>query len=65
MKNYQAILLVMAGFGLGIGTMAGKVQSVIHFAGVANEMGFAFMGILIGVCGLMAIDYRKLVKALF
>ena len=64
MKNYQAILLVMVGFGLGIGTVAGKVQSVIHFAGAANEMGFTFMGILIGMCGLFAINYRKLLKGL-
>lgn len=65
MKNYQAILLVVIGFTLGVQTMNGVLQTYIHFAGVKNEMAFAFMGILIGMCGLFAIDYKKLVKALF
>lgn len=64
MKNYQAILLAVVGITLGVQTMSGTIQNYIHFAGVKNEIAFAFMGILIGVCGLFAIDYKKLVKAL-
>jgi hypothetical protein len=64
MKNYQAILLVLGGFGLSIGTMLGKVQSLIHFAGVLNEMGFAFMSFMIGIIGLCSINYNKIYKAL-
>lgn len=65
MKNYQAILLVIVGFTFGVQTMNGVLQSYIHFAGIKNEMGFAFLSIMMGVCGLFAIDYKKLVKALF
>ena len=64
MKNYQAIALVLVGFTLGVQTMNGVLQSYIHFAGVKNEMAFAFISIMIGVLGLFAIDYRKLIKAL-
>ena len=64
MKNYQAILLVMVGFGLGIGTAAGKVQSVIHFADTTNEMVFTFMAFLLGIIGLCSINYTKIYKAL-
>ena len=65
MKNYQAILLVTVGFTLGVQTMSGFLQSYIHFAGVKNEMAFAFVSILMGVMGLFAINYKKLIKALF
>ena len=65
MKNYQAILLVVVGFTLSVQTMNGVLQSYIHFAGMKNEMAFAFVSMLIGICGLFAIDYKKLVKALF
>jgi len=65
MKNYQAILLVTVGFTLGVQTMNGFLQSYIHFAGVKNEMAFAFVSILMGVMGLFAINYKKLIKALF
>ena len=64
MKNYQAILLVTVGFTLGVQTMNGVLQSYIHFAGVKNEMAVALAGILLGVCGLFAINYKKLIKAL-
>lgn len=64
MKNYQAIALVLVGFTLGVQTMNGVLQSYIHFAGVKNEMAFAFTSIMIGALGLFAINYRKLIKAL-
>jgi hypothetical protein len=64
MKNYQAILLVIVGFTLGVQTMTGVLQSYIHFAGIKNEMAVSFVGILLGVCGLFSINYKKLIKAL-
>jgi hypothetical protein len=65
MRNYQAILLVIIGFTLGVQTMNGVLQSYIHFVGIKNEMGFTLLSIIMGVYGLTAINYRKLVKALF
>jgi hypothetical protein len=44
--------------------MMGELQKVIPFAGVANEMGFTFAGMIMGILGIVAIDYRKLIKAL-
>lgn len=32
-----------------IGMMQGSVQNIIHFAGVANEIGFTFMSALLVV----------------
>ena len=40
---------------LGLLTMAGVVQNYIHFAGINNEMGFAFMAILLGVICIFGI----------
>jgi hypothetical protein len=64
MKNYQAILMAVGGIGLAVATMMGELQKVIPFAGVANEMGFTFAGMIMGILGIVAIDYRKLIKAL-
>ena len=56
--------MAVGGIGLAVATMMGELQKVIPFAGVANEMGFAFIGMMMGVLGIVAIDYRKLIKAL-
>ena len=64
MKNYQAILMIIIGFGLSIGTMNGFVQKYIGFAGVDNEIGFSFMGVMLGTLGIFAIDYKKLLNGL-
>ena len=64
MKNYQAILMIIIGFGLSIGTMNGFVQKYIGFAGVDNEMAFSFMAMLIGTLGIFAVDYKKLLIGL-
>ena len=64
MKNYQAILMIIIGFGLGIGTISGVVQNYIGFAGVDNEMAFSFMGMMIGTLGIFAVDYKKLLIGL-
>ena len=64
MKNYQAIALVLVGFTLGVQTMNGVLQSYIHFAGMKNEIAFTFTSLMIGVLGLVSINYRKLIKGL-
>lgn len=64
MKNYQALLMIIIGFGLGIQTLNGVIQMYIPFAGVKNEIAFAFVGILMGTLGIFAIDYKKLLNGL-
>ena len=64
MKNYQALLMTIVGFGLGIGTMNGVIQNYIGFAGVKNEMTLALLGMMVGIGGVLSIDYKKLIKAL-
>jgi len=64
MKNYQAILMTVVGIGIGILTMKGTIQQYISFQGVANEMAFAVMGLMVGLMGLIGIDYKKLLKGL-
>jgi hypothetical protein len=64
MKNYQAILITIVGIGIGILTMKGTIQQYITFQGVANEMAFAVMGLMLGLMGLIGIDYKKLLKGL-
>jgi hypothetical protein len=64
MKNYQAILITIVGIGIGILTMKGTIQQYITFQGVANEMAFAVIGLMLGLMGLIGIDYKKLLKGL-
>ena len=64
MKNYQAILTTILGLGVTYLTMKGTIQNHIHFEGVANEIGFAVCGLMIGSMGLLSIDYKKLLKGL-
>jgi uncharacterized membrane protein len=64
MKNYQAILITIVGIGIGILTMKGTIQQYITFQGVANEMAFAVVGLMLGLMGLIGIDYKKLLKGL-
>jgi|TARA_R100000030_G_scaffold59827_3_gene45076 hypothetical protein len=64
MKNYQAILTTILGLGVTYLTMKGTIQNYIHFEGVANEIGFAVCGLMIGSMGLLSIDYKKLLKGL-
>ena len=64
MKNYQAILMIIVGFGLAIGTMNGSVQNYIHFVCTLNELAFAFLTGMLGVVGCFGIDYKKILKAL-
>tara|TARA_A200000159_G_scaffold120410_1_gene114518 strand:+ start:104 stop:301 length:198 start_codon:yes stop_codon:yes gene_type:complete len=64
MKNYQAILTTLVGLGITYFTMNGTIQNHIHFEDVLNEMAFAVVGLMIGLMGLIAIDYTKLLKGL-
>ena len=64
MKNYQAILMAVVGIGISILTMNGTIQNYIHFEGELNEMGFAVLGLMLGLLALSAIDYKKLLKGL-
>mgnify|MGYP003143822597 CR=1 FL=1 len=64
MKNYQSILTAAVGIGVALLTMNGTIQQYITFSGVLNEMGFAIMGLMICICGLISLDYKKLVKGL-
>jgi len=64
MKNYQAILMCVVGFGLAYGTMNGNVQNYVNFAGELNEMAFTLLTGMVGVMGIFAINYKKLIKSL-
>ncbi len=64
MKNYQVILTTIVGFSICILTMKGTIQQYITFQGVANEMAFAVIGLMLGLMGLIGIDYKKLLKGL-
>jgi hypothetical protein len=64
MKNYQAILLAVVGIGVALLTMNGTIQNHIHFSGVLNEVLFTIIVLMGSLCGLLSIDYKKLVKGL-
>ena len=64
MKNYQAILLVIGGFGVAYSILFEIAQRYVHFEGIENEIGCAVIAGVLGVLGLIAIDYRKIIKAL-
>jgi hypothetical protein len=47
--DLKMLLGAVGAFTLAIGTMQGVVQNYIHFAGIDNEMGFAFTALFLGV----------------
>ena len=47
--DFKMLLGAVGALGLGLLTMVGVVQNYIHFAGIENEMGFAFMSLFMGV----------------
>lgn len=53
--DFKMLLGAVGALGLGLLTMAGVVQNYIHFAGVENEMGFAFMSLFMGVVCIFGI----------
>jgi hypothetical protein len=65
MKNYQAILLSVAGFVIATKTMNGTLSNYITFSGVLNEMAVTLFAIMLSMIGLLSIDYKKLIKSLF
>ena len=53
--DFKYLVGAVGALSLGLLTMAGVVQNYIHFAGINNEMGFAFMAILLGVICIFGI----------
>ena len=56
--------MTVVGIGISILTMKGTIQQYIHFQGVANEMALAVIGLMLGLMGLIGIDYKKLLNGL-
>jgi len=65
MKNYQAILVSVVGLVITTKTLNGSILNYIHFEGILNEMAFGFLALMLSISGLLSIDYKKLIKALF
>jgi len=53
--NFKMLAMAVGSFAVGLGTMYGVVQNYVHFAGVENEMGFAFFAFMLGILGLFGI----------
>jgi len=53
--NFKMLAMAVGSFAVGLGTMYGVVQNYVHFAGVENEMGFAFFAFILGILGLFGI----------
>lgn len=64
MKNYQAIFVTVGGFSTAFKTMNGTVQQYINFTNPLSELAFASIGVMLGIIGLISIDYKKIYKAL-
>jgi len=58
MKNLLYILAALAFMGIGVLTIMGEVQKVIPFADPLNEIGFAFITILMGILTLLNIELK-------
>ena len=54
MKNLLNFLGFLACMLIGFFTATGDIQSYIHFAGVANEMGFCFLAFLMAGVFMMS-----------
>ena len=53
--DFKYLVGAVGALSLSYLTMAGIVQNYIHFAGIDNEMGFAFMALFMGVVCLFGI----------
>jgi len=60
MKNFQMILLTLVSFFISYSILQGWAQQYVHFAGELNEMFCCLLAFMMGVMGLIAIDYKKL-----
>ena len=53
--DFKYLVGAVGALSLGLLTMAGVVQNYIHFAGINNEMGFAFTAIFMSVICMFGI----------
>lgn len=53
--DFRVLLGAICAFTLSVGTISGVVQNYIHFSGVINEIGFAFIALFLGVILLFCI----------
>ena len=53
--DFKYLVGAVGALSLGLLTMAGVVQNYIHFAGIDNEMGFAFMALFLGIICIFGI----------
>lgn len=53
--DFKYLIGAIGALSLGLLTMAGVVQQYIHFAGVDNEMGFAFIAIFMSIICIFGI----------
>ena len=53
--DFRYLVGAVSAISVGVLTMVGTIQQYIHFSGVANEMGFAVMSLMLGVFMLIGI----------
>ena len=53
--DFKYLVGAVGALSLGLLTMAGIIQQYVHFSGVANEMGFAFMALFLGIICIFGI----------
>ena len=64
MKNWQVILTSVLSFTVAYWITNGTAQKYVYFAGELNELGCAVIALTMGILSLLAIDYKKIFKAL-
>jgi len=65
MKNYQLILTTVISFLVSYLILNGTAQKYVYFAGELNEIFCFLITFTMGILSLIAIDYKKIIKALF
>ena len=65
MKNYQLILTTVISFLVSYLILNGTAQKYVHFADELNELFCCVIALTMGILSLIAIDYKKIIKALF
>ena len=53
--DFKMLIGAICALSLGLLTMAGIVQQYVHFSGVANEVGFAFTALFLGIICIFGI----------
>jgi hypothetical protein len=64
MKNYQAGLLLLFGFGISYGTLSGQIQNIILFNSVLSEISLFILAVMCLIMGILSFNYIKLAKSL-